>query len=89
MITAKFFQEFTKQFSETLPPHFQEFRQEFEKVFYQGLETTFQRLNLVTREEFDVQSALLSRTREKVQQLEQKLAAIESTLTSQGMNGTV
>jgi BMFP domain-containing protein YqiC len=36
------------------------------------------RLDLVTREEFDVQREVLKRTREKLAQLELKLAALES-----------
>jgi hypothetical protein len=37
------------------------------------------RLDLVTREEFDIQSALLRRTREKLEQLEAKLEQLERT----------
>ena len=38
----------------------------------------FAKLDLVTREEFDVQAALLSRTREKLQELETRVAALET-----------
>ncbi|MFZ5558229.1 MAG: accessory factor UbiK family protein [Pseudomonadota bacterium] len=37
----------------------------------------FGRLDLVTREEFDVQQAVLARTREKLAQLEQRLVELE------------
>jgi len=37
------------------------------------------RLDLVTREEFDAQARVLTRTREKLESLEQRLAALEST----------
>lgn len=37
------------------------------------------RLDLVTREEFDAQARVLARTREKLESLEQRLAALEST----------
>jgi hypothetical protein len=37
------------------------------------------RLDLVTREEFDIQSAVLRRTREKLEQLEAKLEQLERT----------
>lgn len=82
MINAKFFQEFSQQFSDGLPPRFQEFRDEFEKLFLQGLESAFQRLKLVTREEFDIQAAVLLRSREKIQELEQKLLEIEALLST-------
>jgi BMFP domain-containing protein YqiC len=41
------------------------------------LGSMFARLDLVTREEFDVQSAVLARTREKLNALEARLAELE------------
>jgi BMFP domain-containing protein YqiC len=41
------------------------------------LNAFFARLDLVTREEFDVQVEVLRRTREKLEQIEAKLAALE------------
>jgi BMFP domain-containing protein YqiC len=41
------------------------------------LAATFARLDLVTRHEFDVQSELLARTREKLTQLEARLAELD------------
>lgn len=43
------------------------------------LASMFARLDLVTREEFDVQSELLARTREKLAELEARLAALDRT----------
>lgn len=45
------------------------------------LQGTFNRLDLVTRDEFDAQRAVLMRTREKVEQLEKTLAELEQKLT--------
>lgn len=42
----------------------------------------FTRLELVTREEFDVQTAVLHRTREKLEQLEAKVVELENILAS-------
>lgn len=42
------------------------------------LSSTFARLDLVTREEFDVQQEVLRRTREKLEQLEMQLQALEA-----------
>jgi BMFP domain-containing protein YqiC len=42
------------------------------------LQSTFSRLDLVTREEFDVQREVLARTRAKLAELEAKLAELES-----------
>ena len=41
------------------------------------LQSTFAKLDLVTREEFDVQRAVLLRAREKITQLEARLAMLE------------
>ncbi len=43
------------------------------------LSAVFARLDLVTREEFDVQSAVLARTREKLGALEARLAELEKS----------
>ncbi len=42
------------------------------------LSSTFTRLDLVTREEFDIQATLLARTREKLAALEARIAALEA-----------
>ena len=44
----------------------------------------FSRLDLVTREEFDVQREVLLRTRERLLELEQKIAALEQQRSSEG-----
>jgi len=45
------------------------------------LTSFFARLDLVTREEFDVQSDVLRRTREKLEELEAKVAELENHLS--------
>ena len=50
---------------------------DFEKNARALLNQGFARLDLVTREEFDVQSELLARTRQKVEELEVRVAALE------------
>ncbi|MGE4596411.1 MAG: accessory factor UbiK family protein [Methylophilaceae bacterium] len=42
------------------------------------LQGIFTKMELVNREEFDVQTAVLKRTREKLEALEEKLSAIEA-----------
>lgn len=42
------------------------------------IEAALRRCDLVTREEFDAQQAVLARTREKLEQLESKIAAMEN-----------
>ncbi|MFW1678270.1 accessory factor UbiK family protein [Pontibacter sp. JAM-7] len=48
----------------------------------QILQSAFSRLDLVTREEFDAQKAVLQRTREKVDALEAQLAVLEASHSS-------
>lgn len=51
---------------------------DFEKNARALLNQGFSRLDLVTREEFDVQAQLLARTRQKLDELEARVAALEA-----------
>jgi ubiquinone biosynthesis accessory factor UbiK len=52
-------------------------RRDLEQNFKGVLQAQLSRLDLVTREEFDVQAAVLKRTRAKLAALEKRLAALE------------
>lgn len=52
---------------------------DIEKNLRAMLTATFARYDLVTRQEFDIQCAVLARTREKLAQLEAKLASLENS----------
>jgi BMFP domain-containing protein YqiC len=56
----------------------EDLRANFQDVLVQGL----RRLNLVTREEFDVQCQVLARTRAKVEALEQSVAEHEARVAA-------
>jgi len=47
------------------------------------LQSSFAKLDLVTRDEFDAQAAVLQRTREKLEQLEAQVAALEAKLNAE------
>ena len=51
--------------------------QDIEKSVRAMMNQGFQKMDLVTREEFDLQSKVLSKTREKLEALEAKVAALE------------
>jgi ubiquinone biosynthesis accessory factor UbiK len=51
---------------------------DFEKNARALLNQGFAKLDLVTREEFDIQAELLSRTRQKLEELEKQVAALEA-----------
>jgi ubiquinone biosynthesis accessory factor UbiK len=80
MLDPKSFDELSKRFIEGLPSGLRSMQEDLEKHFRAQLQGFFEKLNLVTREEFDVQAQVLARTRVKVEALEQQLAAIEAKL---------
>lgn len=53
-----------------------------EKNLRAMMQSTFSKLDLVTREEFDVQSQVLLRTREKLAELEARMARLEGAQDS-------
>ena len=78
MIDPKAFDDLAKRFTEALPPSVRQFQADMEKNVHAALQATFAKLDLVTREEFDVQQAVLARTRAKLEELEQQLAELEA-----------
>ena len=54
--------------------------QDLEKNLRAALTTAFARLNLVTREELEVQAAVLARTRARLEELEKQVAELEKIL---------
>ncbi|MDB9751949.1 accessory factor UbiK family protein [Gammaproteobacteria bacterium] len=64
--------------SNVLPDDMKHIKEEIEKNLRATLNANFAKLELVTREEFDIQAALLQRTRAKLDALEKKIAAIEN-----------
>jgi BMFP domain-containing protein YqiC len=60
--------------AETVPQGLRSVRDDLEKNFRTVLQSGLTKLDLVTREEFVVQEAVLARTREKLDALEQRLA---------------
>ena len=55
-------------------------KEDLEKNLRATLNATFSKMELVTREEFDIQASLLSRTREKLETLQEKLSELEKQL---------
>jgi BMFP domain-containing protein YqiC len=65
--------ELTRKLGESLPPGMSQAKEEAETHFRSILTGAFERMNLVTREEYDTQVAVLARTREKLEALEKRL----------------
>ena len=66
--------------SKVLPEDIDLLKEDIEKNVRATLNTAFTKLELVTREEFDIQASLLSRTREKLEALQKKLSEMEKQL---------
>ncbi len=73
-------EEMIKKFSDTLPEPLRNMQGDMEENMRALMENGLQKMNLVTREEFDIQAALLQRTREKLEALEKQVAALESRI---------
>lgn len=69
-----------KNLADALPAGLKNMRDDLERNFRSVLRTGLGKLDLVTREEFDVQRAVLARTREKLEALEAALAEYEKQL---------
>ena len=63
-----------------LPEDLEILKDDLEKNIRATLNATFSKMELVTREEFDIQASLLSRTRAKLEALQKKLSEIEKQL---------
>ena len=66
-----------RKLADAVPDGLKNMREEAETTFRSVLSQSLAKLDLVTREEFDVQEAVLKRTREKLDELEKALEAIE------------
>ena len=76
---TRFLDELNKKVSELLAASP---AKDIEKNLRALLSSAFSRLDLVTREEFDVQQEVLGRTRDKLQQMETRVAEMEKSLAN-------
>jgi BMFP domain-containing protein YqiC len=82
MIDLNHLDDLARRLSALVPPGLREGREELQQNFKSVLQSGLSRLDLVTREEFDVQRAVLLRTREKLEELQRTVAELESQLGS-------
>jgi BMFP domain-containing protein YqiC len=89
LMQPQFIDDLAKRLSAVLPGPLAEgataLRQDLENNFRAVLQTGLAKLDLVTRNEFDVQAGVLRRTREKLEALEASLAELQIALTRQKM----
>ena len=84
MIDPKKIEQIARQVHESMPKGLRDLGEDVEKKIRQVLQSQLTRLDLVSREEFDVQTKVLLRTREKLAALESKLAQLEQQLGAKG-----
>ncbi|KFX05946.1 hypothetical protein KP22_08795 [Pectobacterium betavasculorum] len=83
MIDPKKIEQIARQVHESMPKGIRELGDDVEKKIRQVLQAQLTRLDLVNREEFDIQTQVLLRTREKVARLEQRLTELEAKLSTE------
>ncbi|KPH94866.1 hypothetical protein AMS58_10155 [Pseudoalteromonas porphyrae] len=86
MINPAKLEEIAKQISNNMPQGVKNLADTFEAKTKQAIQNKLAEMDFVSREEFDVQSQVLIRTREKLTELEAKVALLEQQLTSSNDN---
>ena len=76
-MTNESLDKLARALAESLPAGLKSVREDLEKNFKSVLQSGLGKLDLVTREEFEVQEAVLARTRQKLQDLESRLQNLE------------
>lgn len=71
-------EDLARRLADSVPESLRSMRDDLEDGFRSVLKTGIEKLDLVTREEFEVQEAVLARTREKLDELERRLAEFEN-----------
>ncbi len=80
MFNPQKLEEIAKQVSDAMPEGVKSFGNEIDRKVKQVLQAQLGKLDMVSREEFDVQTHVLLRTREKLNQMEEKFAQLEAKL---------
>lgn len=80
MSKTHFLKNLAAELSEAIPSHLQALKKDFTKSYHIILTQAFAKFDIVTREEFDTQTKVLSRTRKKLEELESHLNALEKLI---------
>ena len=81
MIDNQTINQLSDKISELLPPGLQQVKTDFDARLKSLLQQQLASLEMVSREEFDIQARVLERTREKLESIETKLRELEATLS--------
>lgn len=77
MIIKQSIEDMISQVIKLVPEDMTQFKDGFEKNIRATIEASFKKMDLVTREEFDIQTLLLQRTRAQLDELQKKLTELE------------
>ena len=80
-IWARVKSSFARKLADSIPENLRGLGEDLQRNLKSTLRAGLERMDLVTREEFDVQSRLLERTREKLEVLEARVAELEAQLS--------
>ena len=80
MVNVQSIDDLARRLAAMVPPGLKEARDDLAANFKSALQSGLRELDLVTREEFDVQRCVLLRTREKIEELEAQVANLERSL---------
>ncbi|MDP3332613.1 MAG: accessory factor UbiK family protein [Methylococcaceae bacterium] len=80
MFDPKAIDDIANRLAGAIPPGFNNLKEDLEKTFHAILQGALGKLDLVTREEFEVQKAVLAKTRSKLEALEQRVADLEARI---------
>ncbi|WP_025770194.1 ubiquinone biosynthesis accessory factor UbiK [Thioalkalivibrio sp. HK1] len=77
MIDPRKLDEFAQRIQQAMPPGVAAIGDDMRRNLKAAIETAVAQMDLVGREEFDIQAAVLARTREKVSALEERVKKLE------------
>lgn len=80
MFDPKAIDDIANRLATAIPPGLNHIKEDLEKNFHAILQSALSKLDLVTREEFEVQKAVLAKTRSKLDDLEKRISQLEQQL---------
>ncbi|CAG9426763.1 ubiquinone biosynthesis accessory factor UbiK [Providencia alcalifaciens] len=83
MLDPKKIEQVARQIQGALPKGVRDLGEDFDKKLRSLLQSQLGKLDLVSREEFDIQTQVLLRTREKLMKMEQRVSALETRFSDE------
>jgi len=82
MFDPKSIDDIASRLADSIPSGLHNLKEDLDKNFHAVLQGALGKLDLVTREEFEVQKAVLAKTRSKLEDLEKRVAELEQQVLS-------